>query len=67
MLQYGWYVDNSDGEKNKWARNGGIFYVELRSSSTAELEKRIFYVGGVDYIYMHIERERDKIRQDKIK
>ena len=28
--------------------------MELRSSSTAELEKRIFYVGGVDYIYIYI-------------
>ena len=27
--------------------------MELRSSSTAELEKRIFYVGGVYYIYIH--------------
>ena len=35
-----------------WTRNGGILSVDLRSSSTAELEKRIFYVGGVDYIYI---------------
>ena len=28
--------------------------MELRSSSTAELEKRIFYVGGVYIIYIYI-------------